>query len=305
MENNLSIIIQESGLEETKANFLLTNFQNYFQIADEWEKKAKSIVVLDETQKTEMEMARVGRLFLREKRIAIEKSRKQLKEQSLREGKAIDGIANVLKALIEPIEEYLDKQEHFVEIKRKEDEDRQIEEARKKVEEDERLRIEAEKKEQERIRIENEKLKLEAEQREKERLAREVEIEAERKKAEAEKEAQEKALKEAEDAKLKAEREKQEAIEAERKRSEEERQRIIDEQNRKEQERAREEKRKLEEEKAKIQAEKEEAEKLENGKKYQNFLTKNGYTEETKDQFFINRVGNEITLYKKVASIII
>ena len=83
---------------------MLDNFSDYFKIAAEWEQKAKTIKVVDETQKADMEMARVGRLFLREKRIAIEKKRKELKEQSLREGKAIDGIANVLKAVIVPIE---------------------------------------------------------------------------------------------------------------------------------------------------------------------------------------------------------
>jgi len=98
-------------------------------------------VVTKEDQTAEMDMARVGRLFLRDKRIAIEKARKELKEQALREGKAIDGIANVLKALIVPIEEYLGKQERFVEIQ--DDIKRQalIAEAEKKAEDE---RIEAE-----------------------------------------------------------------------------------------------------------------------------------------------------------------
>jgi hypothetical protein len=187
MENNLAVIIKDSGLEETKANFLLTNFQNYFEIASDWEKKAKSIVVKDETQKAEMEMARAGRLFLREKRIAIEKSRKELKEQSLREGKAIDGIANVLKALIEPIEEYLDKQEHFVEIKIKAEVEKQQRELTEKLEAERLAKEKADREEQERIRLENEKLKKEAEKREKERVAMKADIEAKILKAEAEK----------------------------------------------------------------------------------------------------------------------
>ena len=118
VENQLQVIVKDSGLEPTKAKFILDNFQNYFEVADEWTKKAKSILVTNENQTADMEMARVGRLFLREKRIAIEKVRKELKEQALREGKAIDGIANVLKALIVPIEEYLEQQEKLVEIKK-------------------------------------------------------------------------------------------------------------------------------------------------------------------------------------------
>jgi len=44
MENQLSVIVKESGLEKTKAQVLLDNFSTYFQIASEWEKKAKTIV---------------------------------------------------------------------------------------------------------------------------------------------------------------------------------------------------------------------------------------------------------------------
>ena len=138
-QNQLQVIVHESALPKTKADYILEQFQDYFKIASEWEVKAKGIVVTDASQTTDMEMARVGRLFLREKRIAIEKARKSMKEDVLREGKAIDGIANVLKALIVPIEEYLDKQEHFVEIKAKEEAERlRIEEEKKAEEERER-----------------------------------------------------------------------------------------------------------------------------------------------------------------------
>lgn len=50
MENKLSVIVKESGLEKTKAQVLLDNFSNYFQIAADWEKKAKAIVVTDASQ---------------------------------------------------------------------------------------------------------------------------------------------------------------------------------------------------------------------------------------------------------------
>lgn len=167
-DNQLAVIVQESGLESTKAAFILETFQDYFKIAAEWELKAKAIVVTDESQTAEMKMARVGRLFLKEKRVAIEKARKELKDQSLREGKAIDGISNVLKGLIIPIEQYLNQQERFVEIKAEIAEKKRLAEEERKAEE-ERLAIEAEERaEQERIRVENEKLKADAV--EKERL---------------------------------------------------------------------------------------------------------------------------------------
>jgi hypothetical protein len=119
-ETQLAKIVQESGLEKSKAQVLLDNFSNYFKLAAEWEVKAKTLVITDVSQKAEMKMAREGRLFLKSKRLEVEKTRKTLKEQSLREGKAIDGIANVLKAVIEPIENYLDEQEKFAEYKEQE-----------------------------------------------------------------------------------------------------------------------------------------------------------------------------------------
>lgn len=207
-KDQMQIIVKKSGLESTKANYLLNKFQDYFKIADEWEKRAKTIVVTNESQKVEMQLARTGRLFLRDKRIAIEKARKELKEQALREGKAIDGIANILKALIVPIEEYLERQEKYVEIKAKEAEEKRRLEAERKAEEERIAKERAEREEQERIRIENEKLKKEAEERERA-------MRAERAKAEVEKRAiEEKARKEKEEAERVAriEREKQEKI---------------------------------------------------------------------------------------------
>jgi len=170
-ENQLAVIVKESGLEPSKAAYILENFQSYFEIAAEWEVKAKTLIVTNPYQKAEMEQAREGRLFLREKRIAIENSRKKLKEEALREGKAIDGIANVLKALIVPIEEYLDTQEHFVEIENKKKEDAHRAEIEKRMADEEVVRQKEEAEKAEKLRIENEKLKKEAA--EKDRLAAE------------------------------------------------------------------------------------------------------------------------------------
>ena len=170
-ENQLQRIVRESGLETTKAQFILEKFQNYFEVAAAWEKKAKTIVVTNETQIAEMQMARVGRLFLREKRIAVEKSRKELKEQALREGKAIDGIANVLKALIVPTEEYLEQQEKFVEIREAEKAKQKRLEVERRIEEERMAQEKAEAEERERIRIENERLKAEVIKREKAAIA--------------------------------------------------------------------------------------------------------------------------------------
>jgi len=166
-DNQLAVIVKDSGLETTKAKVILEKFHDYFDIAAEWEQKAKMIVVKDFKQTADMKMARIGRLELREKRIAIEKTRKELKEQALREGKAIDGIANILKGIIVPIEEYLQKQENFIKIKQAEHSEQKRIEAEQKSEQ---MLLAAEKAERDRIekeRLDNIRLKKEAEAREK------------------------------------------------------------------------------------------------------------------------------------------
>ena len=166
----LQTIVKDSGLETTKAKVILEKFHDYFDMAAEWEVKAKSIVVKDASQTADMQTARVGRLFLREKRIAIEKTRKELKEQALREGKAIDGIANILKGIIVPIEEYLNHQEKFVERQVAALSEKRRIAAEEKAEAERIEREKAEAEERERQRLENIKLKKEAEAKEKKRL---------------------------------------------------------------------------------------------------------------------------------------
>jgi len=137
-------MVEESGLEKTKAQILLDNFQNFFTVAAKWEAQAKTIKVTTAEQESDMKIARVGRLELKEMRITLEKKRKELKEQSLREGKAIDGIANALKAVIVPIEEYLEQQERFVEIQEEKKREALRLEVEKRMEEE---RLEKERKE--------------------------------------------------------------------------------------------------------------------------------------------------------------
>lgn len=116
MKDGLVKLVNESGLDKTKSQVLLENFSNYFEIASDWEKKASMLVVNNIEQKAEMKMAREGRLFLKEKRVAVEKTRKALKENALREGQTIDAIAKVLTNLIIPIEKDLEEKEKFAEI---------------------------------------------------------------------------------------------------------------------------------------------------------------------------------------------
>jgi len=95
--NAIQPILDKAGLEPEKVAALTTQFEDFEQIARDWEAKAKSIVVTDISQKAEMAMAKEGRKFLKSKRLAVEATRKSLKESSLREGRAIDAIAKSLK----------------------------------------------------------------------------------------------------------------------------------------------------------------------------------------------------------------
>ncbi len=115
MKTELITVVEKNGLDESKLKGLMSKFSTFFEQATEIEGAAKAIVVTDESQTEKMSEAREMRLKLKEIRINTEKTRKELKEQSLREGKAIDGISNIIKAVVVPAEEHLDKQEKFIE----------------------------------------------------------------------------------------------------------------------------------------------------------------------------------------------
>jgi hypothetical protein len=162
-EERLNAQMSADGMQTAETENLLAEFADFFDAARTWEAMAKTIVVTDAGQRREVRMAREGRLFLKAKRVALETRRKELKAEYLRKGRAVDGVANILKSVIVPIEEYLESQEKFAEIQEaaaKAEADRIAAE----IAEAERLRKLAEEaEEQARIRAENERLKAEAE----------------------------------------------------------------------------------------------------------------------------------------------
>ena len=138
--NEFELLLESSDIKQSAYLNLYNEFKECFDLAKEWEEKAKTIIVTHEDQTEDILRARTGRLFLRDKRIMVEKKRKEIKEEHLKKCKAIDGMANILKSLIEPIEDYLMRQEKFVEIREKE-----------KIRLENEKRIEEEKVENERI----------------------------------------------------------------------------------------------------------------------------------------------------------
>jgi len=197
-EEKFKKYLEDTGLPATKRDLIFTDFQNLLDATDDWKDAAKNIIVTDENQTVLMAKAKEGRLFLREKRIAVERTRKRLKADILVEGRAIDQIAKTLTEKISPIEIHLKAQEDFVQNKRKAKEDAEFAEFQKQKAEKEA--VEAAKVEAERLkkfqdeeaqrkkeRAENERLKKEAAEKDAE-IAREK---AAREKAERQTEAAE------------------------------------------------------------------------------------------------------------------
>jgi hypothetical protein len=114
--NKLELVIMESGVEESTALTLKNSFTPFLIKANEWAEKAKELVVTDISQTREMKMAREARLALKDVRVAADKKRKELKEDSIRYGKAVQFAYNTIEGLITPIEEHLQQQEDFAKI---------------------------------------------------------------------------------------------------------------------------------------------------------------------------------------------
>lgn len=300
MANELSVIIQENELEETKAGAIIKSFSGFLEDAKKFESEAMAIVITSEDQVDDMKKAREIRLKLKNLRVNAENTRKGLKDQALREGRAIDGVANIIKAVIVPLEDHLEEQEKFIERLEAEKRQKLIDERvsllapyvtdvsfynldisqegfdgmlkdakaafesakenERKAEEERLAREKEEAAEQERIRKENEVLKAEAE-------AKEKELADERSKAE-------ESQRLANEARDKAESELKAREEADKK-AEQER---LDRETR----------------------EKEESANTEKLAKYQNFLKKNGVTNDTKPLFYFETSDEEVRLYKLI-----
>ena len=114
--NELELVVNENKLPITQAEFLFNNFKSIFETAKELELKAREIVVTDISQTELMDDARKLRIQVKNLRCDANNKRIELKEESLRTGKAIQGMFNVIEVLTKNIEGHLEKQEKFKEI---------------------------------------------------------------------------------------------------------------------------------------------------------------------------------------------
>ena len=113
----LTVILDEQGVSAENQKTLVEAFGGPFVEAGEILANYQDIKVTDVTQVKEMSEAREKRLALRQARITVEHKRKELKEDSLKTGRAIDAVARYVKEQIEPAEKYLEEQEKFKELK--------------------------------------------------------------------------------------------------------------------------------------------------------------------------------------------
>jgi hypothetical protein len=107
IEAEFEIVPASLGLSVDAKHSLEIAFGGFFEQARKWKEQAAGI--------TEPRLARTARLELKSIRVAAEKTRKELKEDSLRTGKAIDGANNILLSLIVPIEKQLEDVEKAAE----------------------------------------------------------------------------------------------------------------------------------------------------------------------------------------------
>lgn len=114
-DDKMALAIQDAHLEPESAQALLAAFAPAMLEAKKLANMAKPIVVTSASQLTQMKLARQIRLAIRVVRVDADKTRKRLKEDSIRRGKAIDGVFHVLEYLVTPIEERLQECEDFAE----------------------------------------------------------------------------------------------------------------------------------------------------------------------------------------------
>lgn len=129
---NVTNLVDTSGLEKTKAQTVLDQFQTFFEEASTWENKVKAIAILNKRQHDVVTPAREARLALKDVRVRAEKTKKALKENILIEGRFIDAIYNTIVAVTQPLETKLLETEKWQEL---EEEKRKAELKAKRLEE--------------------------------------------------------------------------------------------------------------------------------------------------------------------------
>ena len=104
---------QLEGLEPSKAQQIKATFEPMVKMLEEFEEAYAQVMSMEITEAVCAKAKRL-RLDIAQVRIKAEKERKKIKEEYVRGGKAIDGVANILKfAVVDKEEKLKDVELHF------------------------------------------------------------------------------------------------------------------------------------------------------------------------------------------------
>ena len=117
VQNNVLVeLIAQTGLRSEKAEVLISSYSELSSDIESWKLKNEGLQITSIDDKASIEMAKVAYKHIKSIRIDIEKTRKRLKEDSKKEGEAIDSIAKVLNNLVSPLEISLSEKAKYVEL---------------------------------------------------------------------------------------------------------------------------------------------------------------------------------------------
>jgi hypothetical protein len=111
----LTKVQTEARLTTDEQNELSDKFKEFYSRITDW--RGKVVLITNPEDPRQQKMAREIRLGLKDVRCDVERARKTLKEDAVRRGKAVDGYANVLKYLCQPVEDKLEQIEKMAEYK--------------------------------------------------------------------------------------------------------------------------------------------------------------------------------------------
>jgi hypothetical protein len=114
-ESPLIVTVRSFGLPIESLQTCLSRFQRLLAEAKATIEQASKIAITEASTPLEVKLVRTLRMALKDVRCRVENERKALKEESITRGKAIEGMANIVKAMIEPVEKSLEDQEKFKE----------------------------------------------------------------------------------------------------------------------------------------------------------------------------------------------
>ncbi len=142
--DQLAVIVKESGLEQTKAQVLLDKFTGYFQIASDWEKKAKAITVTDAGQKAEKDRLAKEEADRKEQE-RIREENERLKKEAIAKEEKLQKEREKAEAKQKELEEKADKEKKEIEKNAKKEMADYVRKAKEKEADLERKAIQTEK----------------------------------------------------------------------------------------------------------------------------------------------------------------